>query len=258
MLHNESVNVWSHLFGVFMVLILATYTAMYVQSHKKELLQSLHLNMTDLSEEIRHVTDPVLSMIPKMGNFSDLSESVLNKTQEYITMVDEKVGIYQKYVKCKECFAEIVHTLGDVKDNLSRHMKEYKDKILDGSIHILEKIEDSKVGTFVEENMKVLGEKISDLKAHLKELPWMDIYSFEGNEMSNKLARWPVFVFLISAVICLGCSAIFHWLGAHSRDVHQFLNRLDYAGISILIMGSCYPPYFYFFHCEIGKIFFYN
>jgi adiponectin receptor len=248
LLHNESVNVWSHLLGVFMVLLLAIYTAFYVQAHKAELLQSLHLNMTELNQEIKHVTDPVLNYLPNMGNFT---ESVLNKTHEYVNIVDEKVGIYQKYVKCKECFDEIVETLSNVKNSLSM----YKDKIVDESRNILEKIEETKVGNFIEEKMKSLKEKISELveHSHIQDAPWSEIYAFDMGEKGSKLPRWPVFVFLTSAVICLGSSAIFHWFSAHSRELHEFLNRLDYAGISILIAGSCYPPYYYFFHCEPCK-----
>jgi adiponectin receptor len=248
-LHNESVNVWSHLLGVLMVLLLAIYTAFYVQAHKAELLQSLNLNLTELNQEIKHVTDPVLNYLPNMGNFT---ESLLDKTHEYVNIVDQKVGFYQKYVKCKECFDEIVETLSKVKNNLSM----YKDKLVDNSRNILVKIEEeTHVGNFIEEKMKILKEKISELidHSHIRDAPWSDIYAFDMGDKGNKLPRWPVFVFLVSAVICLGSSAVFHWFCAHSRAMHEILNRLDYAGISILIAGSCYPPYFYFFHCEPCK-----
>lgn len=67
---------------------------------------------------------------------------------------------------------------------------------------------------------------------------------------SQLISRWPLFVFLFSAIICLGSSAIFHWFSALSEKWSEILARLDYAGISILIAGSCYPPYYYFFYCE--------
>jgi adiponectin receptor len=69
------------------------------------------------------------------------------------------------------------------------------------------------------------------------------------------LEKWPIFVMLSCALLCLSCSATFHWFCAHSKHVHEFLNRLDYAGISILISGSCIPPYFYFFYCEMSIIY---
>ena len=33
-----------------------------------------------------------------------------------------------------------------------------------------------------------------------------------------------------------------------SATHHNILNRFDYGGISLLISGSCYPPYYYFFY----------
>ena len=64
------------------------------------------------------------------------------------------------------------------------------------------------------------------------------------------VARWPLMVHLFSACFCLGCSALFHGLQIHSVKLNEFLSRLDYGGISILIMGSSYPPIYYVFCCE--------
>ena len=84
------------------------------------------------------------------------------------------------------------------------------------------------------------------------DLDWIDVYENQHGDFS-KLERWPMFVMLVSAIICLGCSTCFHLLSAHSKKWHDLLNRLDYAGISILIAGSCYPPYYYFFYCKKGN-----
>ena len=67
----------------------------------------------------------------------------------------------------------------------------------------------------------------------------------------TSLRRWPIFIMLSSAIVCLSFSTLFHWFGALSSKSSQILSRLDYAGITILFAGSCYTPYFYFFYCEI-------
>ena len=54
----------------------------------------------------------------------------------------------------------------------------------------------------------------------------------------------------MSAVFCLGASAWYHLFQIHSKKVNSILSRLDYGGISFLIMGSSYPPIFYVFTCE--------
>lgn len=168
-------------------------------------------------------------------------------------MIDDKIGIYQKYLNCKNCFEDILDTVGKVKDSLGSHMLEYTGKIVNESIYLIETIEDSSVGHLVEDLNIILGNiKSKTSNLILNDETWSKLYSFQGEK---RLERWPVFIMLVSAIICLGCSATFHWFCAHSPMVHDLLNRLDYAGISILIAGSCYPPYYYFFYCEKCNIF---
>uniref|UniRef100_A0A7S3MY52 Uncharacterized protein n=1 Tax=Strombidium inclinatum TaxID=197538 RepID=A0A7S3MY52_9SPIT len=57
-------------------------------------------------------------------------------------------------------------------------------------------------------------------------------------------------VHLLSACFCLGSSAMFHTFMIHSKTANTLLSRLDYGGISILIMGSSYPGIFYGFACH--------
>ena len=59
-------------------------------------------------------------------------------------------------------------------------------------------------------------------------------------------------VFLLSAMFCLLGSTIFHLYLCLSLKVKTILLRLDYAGICILIFGSCFPPSFYGFYCQPG------
>jgi len=61
--------------------------------------------------------------------------------------------------------------------------------------------------------------------------------------------KWPVLIHLVSALFCLCCSTTFHLFSAYSSKVGDVLSRLDYAGISVLVAGSCFPPYYYMFCC---------
>lgn len=91
---------------------------------------------------------------------------------------------------------------------------------------------------------------------HVREQQWRDIY-LASSEMKDQAAeilpKWPLLVMLFGAVFCLSGSAIFHLFSAHSEKTCRLLNRVDYAGIAILIVGSCYPPNYYLFHCEMSK-----
>lgn len=64
------------------------------------------------------------------------------------------------------------------------------------------------------------------------------------------MSRWPIFVFLASAILCLLFSAFFHLFCSMSKKTCDKLLCLDYAGISLLISGSTFPPFVYSFYCE--------
>jgi adiponectin receptor len=83
---------------------------------------------------------------------------------------------------------------------------------------------------------------IESLKSHEK--PIEDIDSF-----LNYVSKWPLFIHLVSAAICLGFSAIFHLFFVYSPSACLTLSKLDYTGIIILIYGSVVPIIQYNFAC---------
>ncbi|CEF60745.1 Adiponectin receptor protein [Strongyloides ratti] len=56
--------------------------------------------------------------------------------------------------------------------------------------------------------------------------------------------------FFLSAIICLGASFVFHTVSCHSIPVVRFFSKLDYVGISLLIIGSFIPWIYYGFYCR--------
>ena len=56
--------------------------------------------------------------------------------------------------------------------------------------------------------------------------------------------------FFGGAVLCLGMSATFHTLIAHSESVMKWGNKLDYTGIVFLIVGSYMPALYYGLYCQ--------
>ena len=62
---------------------------------------------------------------------------------------------------------------------------------------------------------------------------------------------WPLVLYCCSATVCLLLSAVYHCFGtAMSRDMHDLFARLDFAGITTLIAGSCFPIIYYTFYCR--------
>lgn len=56
--------------------------------------------------------------------------------------------------------------------------------------------------------------------------------------------------FFAGAILCLGLSFTFHTVSCHSRYVVHIFSRLDYMGISLLIVGSFIPWIYYGFYCR--------
>ncbi|XP_073156584.1 heptahelical transmembrane protein 3-like [Henckelia pumila] len=64
---------------------------------------------------------------------------------------------------------------------------------------------------------------------------------------SSSIPLWPWFVFLGGAMVCLIFSSTSHLFSCHSRRFYYFFWRLDYAGISLMIVGSFFAPLYYTF-----------
>ncbi|GMS90502.1 hypothetical protein PENTCL1PPCAC_12677, partial [Pristionchus entomophagus] len=58
--------------------------------------------------------------------------------------------------------------------------------------------------------------------------------------------------FFFGAVFCLGLSFTYHTLSCHSPDMSKLFHKLDYVGISLLIVGSFIPWIYYGFYCRRG------
>jgi adiponectin receptor len=104
------------------------------------------------------------------------------------------------------------------------------------------------------EGLKPLIKKLESIISEIdsQKYDWIDVYS-DKHLTIHKVSRWPVFVYIVSAMICLTCSSLFHLFSAQSIALNISLSRLDYAGISILIAGSFYPPVYYAFYCFPGN-----
>ncbi|KAK0398632.1 hypothetical protein QR680_002683 [Steinernema hermaphroditum] len=57
--------------------------------------------------------------------------------------------------------------------------------------------------------------------------------------------------FFLGAIFCLGMSCTFHTVSCHSADVVRIFSKLDYVGISLLIIGSFIPWIYYGFYCRM-------
>ncbi|KAL6984942.1 Casein kinase I hhp2 [Sarracenia purpurea var. burkii] len=71
-----------------------------------------------------------------------------------------------------------------------------------------------------------------------------------NGDPDDSIPRWPWFVFLGGAMGCLICSSLSHLFASHSKRFNFFFWRLDYAGISLMIVSSFFAPIYYAFSCH--------
>lgn len=71
----------------------------------------------------------------------------------------------------------------------------------------------------------------------------------------QKVSRWPLIVFIVSAMVCMGMSSLYHLFNAHSHHVYKLMSRFDYAGISFLVWGSFFPPIYYMYFCSQSNLY---
>ncbi|XP_037481827.1 heptahelical transmembrane protein 4-like [Triticum dicoccoides] len=74
----------------------------------------------------------------------------------------------------------------------------------------------------------------------------MSVWSGEHGPVT----RWPFYTYLCGAMFCLLMSSGCHLLACHSEHATYVLLRLDYAGITGLIVTSFYPVVYYTFLCD--------
>ena len=60
----------------------------------------------------------------------------------------------------------------------------------------------------------------------------------------------PIIFFLLSALVCLLNSTIYHTFNSLSSSANKYLLRLDYSGVNFLIFGTTIPLNYYGFYCN--------
>ncbi|KAK7304131.1 hypothetical protein RJT34_15199 [Clitoria ternatea] len=85
------------------------------------------------------------------------------------------------------------------------------------------------------------------LDSHLRHILAPSMVREDGGET---IPRWPWLVFLAGGMGCLAFSSLSHLLACHSKRFNLFFWRLDYAGISLMIVCSFYAPIYYVFFCN--------
>ena len=188
MIHNETINIWSHLIASIIVIILIIYTILKINTF--EIIKNYLNQINNISLKITNIYQ-----------FDSIRNSIISFSNDLQKIITYQLKIPDKYNKSLKNLISQLQTFSKKNDFLKNL-------------------------TLIFLNLK--------------------------NLFHNKkaLEKWPIYIFLLSAFLCLIFSTIFHMVGNMSQKIHKYFSRFDYGGISLLISGSTFPPYFYFFYCD--------
>ena len=65
-----------------------------------------------------------------------------------------------------------------------------------------------------------------------------------------EVTKIPILIHMFGNIVWMTMSSTYHLFWCHSEYISWTLHHYDYAGISIMIACSIYPPYFYGFLCK--------
>ena len=220
---NETINIWSHLIGCIISVLLIIFIACFLKTGKiKELSQTEY---EDIQIKLNEAVIPLIKDLKKT-----------NEENNYI-------NVSNIINKIKTNSENLIDNYGS-KSNVITNIENYLEKNENLINQIMELNNNSNILEIIVKNWEICSNKITNY-----------INKFIINDIKGEdIGRWPLFIMLSSAIGCFAFSTSFHWFSIYSKELYSFLCRLDYAGITLLIPGSCYPPYYYFYYCEKCKL----
>ncbi|KAK8923530.1 hypothetical protein KSP39_PZI019744 [Platanthera zijinensis] len=106
-------------------------------------------------------------------------------------------------------------------------------------------------------NDNPMMEQIRSGNSSIISIPFHDMFfvptyqtPIPNTPLTSRLSRWPFYIYLAGAMFCLLMSSACHLLSCHSARTSYVMLRLDFAGISGLIVSSFYPLVYYTFACH--------
>ncbi|KAG7387169.1 Adiponectin receptor protein 2 [Phytophthora boehmeriae] len=281
-LHNETLNVWTHMVGSFIFLMLMVYLALsshalsptadaaalaglttpqkWCSSSHNQLwmVGGRHTSRLVLASGIPELCPPPTGRVAPAKYYEvasvifDHSLHRLPSLERFHSLVEQNVGGFSDSVGSQ---MELLRTeLGALSSRLGGHVRDaHSEQVRSLKEQLNQRVEG--LSFFLQEVASQVGADLP-MKYALEELHGVadsvrnGLHILASAEGPHQVPNWPIFVFMASAVVCLTCSTIFHLMFVVSRSAYMFLSRLDYAGITILIAGSFYPMIYYSFYCH--------
>lgn len=230
-LHNDLLNIWTHLIGTIFflcflvyVIVNSKYSATLYNELRRDIqglsaTEKIHIsyqtNMNPLIEHLKIYENHIgIVRLSKLKDYIALS--ITRAENGYIDAVNELVEKFQhrelSFLKKFDIECErAIRNLNILKTNFINRLADLKNIT---------------ISTF--KDTTNLIERHLGTDNFLRKL---------RTAVQLDLEVYPIIVFILCAVFCLGASAVFHTFYVMSPRINKLLLRLDMAGINILIFG---------------------
>ncbi|WVZ56089.1 hypothetical protein U9M48_006669 [Paspalum notatum var. saurae] len=234
-IHNETLNVWTHLIGFFIFLALTIYTATQVPSVLD--IQSLqHLPDVLRKADIHKIQAELLACLPSLPHLSDLQ-----KLKDELKSSWDSMEVLPSLSRW-----HLLELLSSCLPHRFTHSNETSLSVVVSSPQLPESLDFILFLLLLTYKSTSALFKVQGIREQsMKE----DLANMIAPQLITPIARWPFYAFLGGAMFCLLASSTCHLLSCHSRRLAYIMLRLDYAGIAALIATSFYPPVYYSFMC---------
>ena len=223
---NETINIWSHLIGCIISILLIIFTAIFIKtSLMRELTETEYKNL-----KVK-VNETIIPWSTGLRNHKLIEKDSINTNVS--SVIDNILSNTQNLVSNYGTRFTAITLIGNFIENTKN--------LINKIVNIF-----SKESNILEDITTKWDLCVNKILSYIK-------YDLKGdmNVKGENIKRWPLFIMLSAAIVCFGFSTTFHWFSIYSKELYSLLCRLDYAGITFLIPGSCYPPYFYFYYCHL-------
>ena len=218
-LHNESINIWTHVFGfvLFLGLMVALCCAPPIQTTLGNLEVRVGENSTSWGGK---------------GDANDVY-------REPIIVLQRARDTLGKALHVGEVRAHLKKVLADLEPHIFRDNKaqlpSLPDKFSQIVTYLRTELKRRKVG-------KALH--IEEVKGKLLEL---ETQLMSVLAASFKVEYWPMYIYLMGAMFCMGSSSLAHTFSICSPKANKWWWRIDYVGIAVMIATSFCPMVYYVF-----------
>ena len=246
MVHNETANIWTHILGLLIfVIITATMASGWGRTHLAALPGTWTVGTN-------HTKAALVAKTVQFRHTVKLSGKALVGVARSVKNNEALHAAAQTMVQVAHAIEERLHgnvDVGALRPALMKRLKEARALVQHAASSDLSSEAISLGKSFahqLETHAGALHQMLEESIVGASDEGWhLDNLELPGPHAP----RWPMYVFLAGAIVCLSFSAVCHTLACVGARVSTIVWRIDYVGIAVLIVASFFPVVYYSFYC---------